>query len=259
MNIAVETAKPPRPWRIEAWYRPVMLGLTVLLGAFAVAIAVARFGAFAQLDSLGIDYRTVTGDFAQRWLETGSMYLPNQISGPFAAQPPYVPVAMPSMYPPQAILLFLPFLVLPAFLWWAIPLAILVGVLAYLRPAPWSWPVIALICVWPNTSSVFFAGGTTMWMAAAVALGTVLGWPLLLVLLKPTFAPFALLGIRDRRWWVGAAGLAVLSLVMFPELVRYLSVVRNATGTSLLYSVGDLPLMILPLVARTAAARPTSG
>jgi hypothetical protein len=72
-----------------------------------------------------------------------------------------------------------------------------------------------------------------------------------LVLLKPSLFVFALPGIRSRGWWVIAAGLAVLSLVMVPISLDYVHVVLNARSgnASILYSIRDVPLMLIPFIA----------
>jgi len=89
-------------------------------------------------------------------------------------------------------------------------------------------------------------------MTAAVALGTVIGWPSVLVLLKPTLAPFSLIGIRTRGWWVAAVALGVVSLAMLPGWFDYLTVMRNFEGGSLMYSLDQYPLMVIPVIAWAA-------
>jgi hypothetical protein len=93
----------------------------------------------------GQDHRFYV-DAARRWLETGAFYLPHQTSGPYS-----ISLMVDVLYPPPALLLFVPFVWLPWPLWWLIPAATLLYVIRWLHPAPWSWPVIALLVVWPRT------------------------------------------------------------------------------------------------------------
>ena len=64
------------------------------------------------------------------------------------------------------------------------------------------------------------------------------GWPLTLVLLKPSLAPFALPGIHRRSWWI-VLGLMGLAILPFWELaLLYPQVILDSRGGGLLYSVG---------------------
>jgi hypothetical protein len=100
-----------------------------------------------------------------------------------------------------------------------------------------------------------------MWFAAFVALGTIYHWPSVLVLIKPTLAPFALVGIRHRSWWIALAALAVVSLVFLPMWQDWLAVTLNARGpyVSPFYSWQQVPLMLSPLVARWATTRSSAA
>ena len=230
------------------WYRPTMLGLTLVILAFGLVVFVMRWRVFDAAGFLGLDYRTHLV-FAERFLDTGSMYLPYQLAGPYDPQPlPHVPAVMPSMYPPHAIYLFAPFLVLPAILWWVIPVGLTAYVVATFRPAPWTWPVIAALVALPHIVAALIVGNTTMWLVAFVAAGLRWHWPAVLVTLKPSLAPFALIGLRHRSWWVAALALAIVSLPMLPSWFDYLAAVRNG-GASPLYSIGSVPAMLIPVVA----------
>jgi hypothetical protein len=96
-------------------------------------------------------------------------------------------------------------------------------------------------------------GSTTLWIAAFVAAGLLWGWPAVLITLKPSYLPFALIGIRHRSWWVAAAALGVLSLPLWSAWGDYATVLRNAEfGTTYLSSgfiLASLPPTFLPLVA----------
>jgi hypothetical protein len=246
-----------------------MFGLAAVLGVLGLVITALRVQAFAERGLIGVDFRLFSS-VGERWLETGSMYQPYQFAGPYAFDRAAGTNAVwdaPALYPPIAAPLFAGLRLLgplAAVLWWAVPCGVLVYALYRWRPAPWTWPVLALPLLWPSTAAPFLTGNTTMLVAAGVAGGLMWGWPVLIVALKPTFAPFLLLGVKRRSWWLGAALLAVLSLTMLDEWVRYVTVLRNVTGAGLLYSVADLPLVMVPVVAwlgrpSTSCARASSG
>jgi hypothetical protein len=116
------------------------------------------------------------------------------------------------------------------------------------RPSIWVWPFLALMLWWPRTQSIIVWGNTGMWIAAFLALALAYRWPGALILIKPSLAPFALVGIRSRGWWVVAIALALVSLPMLPD---YITAMRNNVGSfpGLDYSVQDIPFMAIPLVA----------
>lgn len=224
------------------------MGISALVALLGLPLGYLQFGAFASAGALGIDHATYNV-FAIRWWETGSMYLPHQVSGPFDPRPqPHDPPTTPSMYPPVAALLFLPFTVFPGILWWAIPIGTIAAVLARWRPAPWTWPVMTAALLYPPTWATVWVGNTTMWVVAALALGLDRGWGGPLILLKPSLAPFALAGALRRGWWVTAMAIGLLSVPFGSEWIRYLAVVRNAEA-SLGYSVESVPLLAVVLLA----------
>lgn len=71
--------------------------------------------------------------------------------------------------------------------------------------------------------------------------------------IKPTFAPLALVGARKRSWWVALVPAGVFVLLTLPEWFRYVQAIRDVSNLGLDYSLGALPLVLLPLV--TLAAR----
>ena len=162
---------------------------------------------------IAADYNVVM-DGTSRWLGGGPFYLPEQLDGPYTWPGPWM------LYPPPMLLLFAPFTVLPAVLWWAIPLGAIAWVIARHRPRPLALGVIALCIVNPTSISTIYWGNPGLWMAAAVALATVYGWPAVLVLLKPTLLPFALLGIRRRSWWLSIGALSGRKFPLPPDVVR---------------------------------------
>lgn len=186
---------------------------------------------------------------AQRVLDGGPLYQPFQLAGPYGAYANGLET-WPELYPPTAVyLLFVPMSLLPAVLWWAIPITIVAVVVWHWRPGLWAWVFILAALAVPRSWSTILTGNPVLWMTAFVALGTIYGWPAILVVLKPTLAPFALLGINTGRWWVAVLALGVVSLAMLPGWLDYLTVMRNFQGGSLLYSLDQYPLMAIPVVA----------
>jgi hypothetical protein len=184
-------------------------------------------------------------DATRRFLAGGTFYESWQLTGA------YGPDALPILYPPQAIVLFAPFTVLPGFVWWAIPLVTIVAIVAWHRPGPLVWPLLALCVWWPATMIKILTGNPVMWAAAGVALGTVWRWPAAFALVKPSLLPFALIGVRDRRWWLVAAAGALPFAWMLPEYLRVLGNFQSGLG----YSIQEVPLLLVPLLAWLGSTR----
>jgi len=214
---------------LDPWLMAAVLVGTVDVAAWWTAL---RSGVYWP--GPGMDLATYT-DAARSFLGGTGFYHAYQLAGPYAMD------GQPILYPPSAIPLFAAFTVLPGFLWWAIPL----GVLAWRLPRDRRlWAVLALLA-WPQTAALVWAGNPVMWMAAALSLGFA---PL--VLLKPTLAPFALIGFGSRRWWTGLAVLAVLSLAFVPLWADYVTVLPNARDEQgWLYVAGNVPLMVVGWLA----------
>ena len=193
----------------------------------------------------GEDYRFFVRA-ADHWLTTGQFYLPHQLAGPYVAT-----TAIDVLYPPVALALFVPFVYLPAPLWWLIPLSIIAWSIVRQRPAYWTWPLIALLAWLPRDESIVIWGNTSMWIAAFVALAVRFRWVSVLVLIKPTFAPFAVIGIRSRAWWLALVVVGVLSLLGLNLWFDYLTAMRNNVSSwpGPLYSVPDFLFVSIPLVA----------
>jgi len=200
----------------------------------------------------GEDYRFFMA-IAERWRTGASVYLPHQLAGPYTELS-----GRDMIYPPIALLRFVPLSFLPAPLWWIIPLGTIAAVIIWFRPEAWTWPVFALALWYPRDESMIIWGNTGMWMAALVGLGLVWGWPAAFVLLKPSLAPFLLAGIRKpRALVVGLVLLAALSLTMVPLWADFITAVRNAGSSwpSVLYSLPDIPLLLMPALAWMARTR----
>ncbi len=239
----------PLSIEVERWRRPAIVGTTGLILMAAVGVAIARYGAAVRADAVAIDFRLWL-TIADRWLATGSMYTSAQLAGPFDPQPMGWTTmdVLPSLYPPPAIFLFLPFLYLPSVLWWAIPLGFIAYAIWRLRPAPWTWPIMSLALLYPDVSASIIVGSTTMWIVAFLAAGLLYSWPAVLILIKPSLAPFALVGVRHRSWWIAMAIWCFVALLMLGQWLDYVTVLRNVQSGPL-YSIGSIPFMLVPIVA----------
>jgi len=219
--------------------------LLVSTGVFIVA-AIAEFAWLWQYigsqDAIGSDY-SFFRSAAQGWLETGELYSARQLAGPYQVE-----TLVDFLYPPTALLLFVPFVWLPWPLWWLIPIVTLAWAMVRLRPLPWTWPLIAAAIAYPPTISQLIYGNTNMWVAAAIAAAFVWCWPGVLVLLKPSFAPFAVVGVTSRRWWIALAVLIGLSLPFGALWIDYATAMRNSS-VAWTYAVISMPLMLAPVVA----------
>ncbi len=190
--------------------------------------------------SFGLDYRWHM-DATRRMLDTGTPYLAWQLAGPYEIGNGAI------LYPPTAFALFLPFLVLPAVLWWVVPITITAAAMAIHRPPAWTWTVTVALFGLEKSLNVYVFGNPTMWIVAAVAAGTVVRWPFVYLLAKPTFAPIALIGARRRSWWLALGIMAVGSLAFGHMWIDWVAVVRNS-NVSLSYNLPTLPLVLAPLI-----------
>ena len=223
--------------------RGLILVTTGALLVLAVwnAVWLTRY-AIAQQHTIGVDYRFYVY-VAERWLDTGAFYAPHQLAGPYVAE-----TARDNLYPPLALYLFLPFARLPAILWWLVPTALLVVAIVRLRPPDWTWPILALIAWVPGTQVAYIFGNTAIWVVAAIAWGCLLGWPAPLALVKTSAAPFALIGVWRRSWWIGLIVVMLAAIPLGSLWIDYLAVVRNG-AVDLGYNINSYPLLLLPVVA----------
>lgn len=230
--------------RAVAWGIAIgLLTLTVTGWALAVISAPDWFGR-----SFAIDYG-IYMDAVDRWLATGGWYQPRQLEGPYPIELGDV------LYPPVLLYLLIPFRFLGPWLWWLIPAAILAWVVWHHRPAPWAWVAIALCLVWPYSPAKYVFGNPVIWAAAAVALGTIWRWPAALAIVKPTILPFALVAVRDRRWWLAVLGLVIASLPVLGLTLLYPQVLLDARTNPIdgrggpFYSITEFPLVAIGLIA----------
>ena len=189
-------------------------------------------------------------DATSRFLSGGSFYQPEQLAGP------YLTTVGNVLYPPPSVLLFAPFLVTPIIVWWVIPIAIVTAVVWKYRPTTLGLAAILVALACPYSLPLLTMGNPVIWVSAAVACATIYGWPAVFALIKPSLAPFALAGLWARSWWVALVGLAVASLPFAPMWDDYFLVLTNLRrDLPMLYSLGDVPLVLIPLIAWYARTR----
>jgi hypothetical protein len=99
---------------------------------------------------------------------------------------------------------------------------------------------------------------TGTWFAAFVWAGDAFSWPAVLVSMKPSLFPFGLIGIRRPSWWIAALVIALVNLPLVGLWVEYPSVVRTAC-LALLYSIGNVPMFIAPILGLACASSRPSG
>ena len=222
----------------------IVVTVTLLLAA-VVEAAIVLPAALGNLHvTWGMDLRLYL-EHTARWLAGDGFYLPEQ------AAPYDIDAVKGAVYPPVIVLLLLPFLAgLPWLLWWLVPFGIIGASIAAARPAWWQWPLLALILAYPRTWVIIVLGNPAMWALAGLAAGMVWKWPAVGVLLKLTYAPFALVGIRDRRWWAALA-LGLLLAVPFGAMwFEFVDAVRFAhSARGLDYTIGEWPVAILLVVS----------
>lgn len=222
----------------------------IVAGSLLLAMAATTTLDVIAADDLFIDY-VFYGEIAARYLADGTYYLPGQLAGPYDLVP-----MSDVLYPPTALLLFVPFAVLPAVLWWVVPLGVTGLALARWRPPLGGVALILLLLSWPRAHAAFLFGNTDMWVMAAVAAGLLWGWPAIFITVKPSLLPLAAIGIRHRAWWIGAGGLVCLAVVQLPLWLDYLKVMRDVR-LAFDCGLGSLPLVMVPVVGWwTGRSRP---
>jgi hypothetical protein len=224
------------------WQRPVCIGLTLgILGMTACFWVYGFLGPPAW--HVSNDDLAIYTDAARRLLGGGAWFLDRQLHGAYDINPGDV------LYPPVTAWFFGLWLVLPGWSFIALPIAVTTAAIWRWRPAMWTWPLLALCLAWPMLGLKVLRFNPSTWISAATALGLLYGWPGALILLKPSFLPFAAIGIRHRGWWLAVALMAVASLPFLADTLVYPRVVLDGRGGGLAYSLPDLPFALLPLIA----------
>jgi hypothetical protein len=224
------------------WTKPVCLGLA--LGILAIAAWFwVRTGSFYA----AIDYRLYM-QATSRWLAGGPFYEPRQLAGPYAVVHGVI------LYPPVSLLLFVPFTALPAFTWWLGSLGLAGFGLWRMRPSPYVWPLMALCSWWWTAAERVWSGNPVLWVFAALSLGCAYAGPAAFVLVKPSLFPFAVMGMWRRSWWLALGAFVLLCLPFLGLWADWLTVVRNGRA-SVLYSLPEIPLLLVPLLALAGSPR----
>ena len=191
----------------------------------------------------GVDFGLYT-DATRRWLAGGDFYNAYQLAGP------YVVSFGDILYPPPAIVLFAPFTIIPALIWWAIPAALVIFAIGRLRPVPWSLVAIVACLWWPETTFRILCGDPVMWVVALLAVGAIRPFFVPFAMVKPTLSPAAALNIRRRAWWFGLATFAAISVAFLPMWPSYLSALANVRAdVPWAYSLREIPLVAIPWIA----------
>jgi hypothetical protein len=209
----------------------------------AIARAVLYYVAIPDpADSVGVDYRLYAAA-AQRWLDSGIFYPAFQLAGPY-----HVQGVGEILYPPIILWLLVPFTVLPAVLWWAVPVGLTAVAVARMRPAAWSCAIAGAICATHAVQAPIFWGTPVVWLAPAVAWGLLVGWPAVAVFIKPTLAPFALSGMTHPRALVGGFVAFVALAAPFTTMwLDWLTVIRNS-DLGILYAYTQNLVLVVPIV-----------
>jgi hypothetical protein len=218
-------------------------------GAFALTIGLVLLdlidiGANSATlrNQIGVDYHLYM-ETATRWLAGGPYFQADQLAGPYPIS------AGDILYPPVALLLFVPFSFLPGVLWWALPATAIAWCLRCLRPARVVWPLLVACAVWPTTPLKVLTGNPVIWAVAALALGVVYAWPSVLVLIKPSLFPFALFGARRRRWWLALGIFVAVSLPFGSLWIDWFHSMLNSQGGGIAYSSLEIPMLAFPIIA----------
>jgi hypothetical protein len=120
--------------------------------------------------------------------------------------------------------------------------------------------LLAFCLIWPTTLLKGMSGNSSLMVMIAVALGLRFGGPGILAILKPSLAPFALIGSKRRSWWIAGGILVLLSLPFIAETLAYPRVILDShSPDGLLYSAWDLPLLLIPVIAWLGRTRPGPG
>jgi hypothetical protein len=244
----VDAIALPRP--ADGLVRVALIGSTVAI-LVLVAIELAYgWTAMGWQRAIGGDLNYYAS-LATRMFSGHGWFAERQLHGPWV-----INFTDEVLYPPVVVWLFAPFIVLPVGVLIAAAIAVIAWLLHEWRPAAWTWPILALCLLWPTTLLKTIGGTSTLFMMMAVGLGLRYRWPAVLILVKPSFLPLALIGVRSRGWWLGVAALAILSLPFLADTLAYPGVMLNSRNVNgALYSLEDLPMMLIPLIAWAGRTR----
>jgi hypothetical protein len=228
--------------RRRGWPNAVFVTSTVVILGFTVAFWIYGFLGPPEW-RIGYPDLTVYTDATRRLFGGGSWYLERQLHGPYEITQGDV------LYPPVTAWFFAPWLALPDWTFSAVPVAVTAWVVGRFRPAPWTWPLLALCVAWPMVPLKTLRLNPDVWLMAAVATGLVYRWPGAFVLVKPSMLPFAMIGMRSRGWWAVVGLLLAGSLPFLAQTLMYPQVILDTRGGGLLYSIPDVPFLLIPVIA----------
>jgi hypothetical protein len=241
---------PRRRWTLVSFSLMGIAGAIVVLAAIELAYGV--FGPPNWKQAIGDDL-AYYASLARRLFTGGGWYPDRELHGPW--QIAYVDDVL---YPPAAAWVFAPFIILPVGALLAIAVIVIGWLARTWRPAPWTWPLMALCLAWPTTLLRGISGNSSLFVMIAFGLGLRYGWPAVAILLKPSLFPLALIRVRSRGSWIGIGVLAVISLPFIGDTLVYPKVIadsRNPDG--ILYSLIDLPMILIPLISWLGRTAPT--
>lgn len=245
---AVDMLKSDRARRAG---RIVLLATTGVILGVAVAVFVQIWQSDSARGNIGEDFNFYVS-LGRRWLETGVLYGDRQLTG----EPYHIEINVDNLYPPPVILFFAAFVFLPWFTWYLVPIGLVACSIWRHRPASWTWPLMAFCVLWPRTQGSFVVGNSDLWSAGLVAAGTIWGWPSVLGLFKPAFAPVALIGIRRRSWWIALAVVAAVSIPFLAYWQQYVTVASNWEAP-ITRSLPNVPILLIPILAWLGRPRPS--
>lgn len=233
----------------------VLTGVILAFAALSAAVVVPFALSYDDGVAVGMDFG-IYMDRTNDWLAGDGFYRSRQLTGQ-----PYEIQNGDSFYPPTWLYLMVPFaLGVPAVLWWLIPIAIIGAALIHIHPPTWTWPIMAFVLILPRTALVVVLGNPSIWIVAAAFAGVAWGWPAVMMLLKPTLAPFALIGIRRRTWWIVLGALVLVSVPFGALWLDYMTALLHAQNArGLEYTLGEWPLMLAPLAAWLGGAVDRTG
>ena len=235
------------------WKRVARTATFAVMGVAIFALVAQLFIAFPYADLGGTDWGADLRGYVEAsrsWVAGHGFYLQRQLHGPYPIELGDV------LYPPTALYLFIPFLVLPYQLWWLLAVGLLGYVVWSWRPALWAVASNLVCLAFPDQPVLYFRGAPVIVFAALVAAALRWKWPGALILLKPSILPFALIGIRTRGWWITAGILVVLTFPVIALIPDWLRAVIDGRGPDgWLYSVKDLPLLMVPVIAYLGRTR----
>ena len=223
--------------------RLILVTLTAVIVGIGVALVL---GNIAYIGTHGGEDLHVYLEHTRHWLDGGNYYDARQLTGR-----PYERIDhRHSVYPPPSVLFFLPFLWVPELAWWLMPLGVIAVAVARLKPAAWTWPLIALCAVATAGRSHWRSPpNSSMWVAAVVAASLVWAVPAVFILLKPSLAPFVVFGIDRRSWWRGLAVLGIASLAMLPMWPDWITAITNIRGDDWTHNGFDVAFILIPILA----------